>query len=599
VHGVQDLLSQHGAIVGLALLILIFIAFVMERRPPVVIAVLGAVVMMALGYLSTERLLEVFSNKAPITIAAMFVITGALTRTGVLEQISSFVLRRTREKPRIAFSELALGTVIASGFMNNTPVVIVLIPVIKRLAKHVQVASTRLLIPLSYLTMLGGTLTLIGTSTNLRVDGVAHRYGEPAFGLFEITGVGIVTAYPGLVFLLMSGRFLLPDGPADDAEREAVQFLSELALTRMASFFGTQYGDGTLAKRLGIKLLGLRRGSQIIRKDLDELVATAGDRLIVAVNTPELVSLANEPGISVGLKGVAGAVRTAGLDASPEFKVVEAVIAANNPGIGNRLAELPLLSFSNVRVLGISRPRHIAGPDLASARVRAGDRLLVAARSDTAKAMRGNVGLVDVAHSTVRAYQRKRAPIAVLTLIAVVIGAAVLGFPIEGVALAGVATVLVTRCLDPEDAWASIDGNTLVLIFSMLAFGAGLQNAGTVDMIVQHLTPILANAPFFVLLAGVYAVASILTEAVTNNAVAVILTPIVIGFAESLGVDARPLLMVVMFGASASFATPVGYQTNTLVYGAGNYRFNDFLKIGVPMNIVVGIATCAAITILV
>jgi di/tricarboxylate transporter len=200
-----------------------------------------------------------------------------------------------------------------------------------------------------------------------------------------------------------------------------------------------------------------------------------------------------------------------------------------------------------------------------------------------------------VSEAPVRAFRRTKAPIAIGTLAGVVIMAALFGWPIEALALAGVGVVLLLRCMEPEDAWASIDGNTLVLIFGMLAFGKGLENAGTVDLIVATLRPLLEIMPPLLLVVAIYAIASILTEVVTNNAVAVILTPIAIGLASALGVDPRPLVVAVMFGASASFATPIGYQTNTLVYGAANYRFMDFVKIGVPMNIVVGAAVCCAI----
>ena len=207
--------------------------------------------------------------------------------------------------------------------------------------------------------------------------------------------------------------------------------------------------------------------------------------------------------------------------------------------------------------------------------------------------------LTSVVEAEARPFRRKKAPIAVATLAAVVLGAAVFGAPIEALAIGGVALVLLTRCVEPEDAWSSLDGSTLVLIFGMLAFGKGLDNAGTIALIVEWLQPLLAAGSALLVLIVIYAIASTLTEVVTNNAVAVILTPIAIGIAEATpGIDPRELIVAVMFGASASFATPIGYQTNTLVYGAANYRFTDFVKIGIPMNIIVGIASCLAIYVL-
>ncbi|RIV86710.1 SLC13 family permease [Aurantiacibacter zhengii] len=591
------MIETYSAQIGLFLLIALFAAFILERRPPVVVAVSGAAAMMLLGYLPSGQMLDVFANPAPVTIAAMFILSGALLRTGALEAVSGWVIRRTLRKPRLALGEIVGGTMLASAFMNNTPVVIVMIPIMRRLGRVLGIAATRLLIPVSYLAILGGTLTLIGTSTNLLVDGVAQERGLEPFGIFEITGVGLVGAAAGLAVIAVLGPLLLPDrGPrALDERRESDLYLSHLTLAEESSLVGRQLSDSGFARRGGLKFLAKVSGTGLERRNFDSGTLAAGDQFVVSASPEELASLAEAIDFHTGLTGVGGGVLTRRDRRPKDLRVVEAVVSSSHPVVGRRLAEIPMLSRLQIRVLGISRPRHLAGPTLADVRVRAGDRLLIAAAGDAAQQLQANVQLTNVTESSIRAFRREKAPLALATLAAVVVGAAVFGFPIEAMAIMGVATVLVTRCLEPDEAWTHLDGSTLVLIFGMLAFGAGLENAGTVELVVDWLQPLMATGSPLALLVLVYAVTSLLTETVTNNAVAVIMTPIAIGLAQAAGIDPRPLVVAVMFGASASFATPIGYQTNTLVYGAANYRFMDFVKIGVPMNLAVGAAVCIAI----
>lgn len=596
---IANFVDMHAAVIGLVLLVGLFVAFISERFAPVVVGVAGVAAVMLLGFVSVDDVRAVFSNAAPVAIAALFVLSGALVRTGVIEAVMGVLLRRADKKPKRVLTEVFGGALLTAAVVNNTPVVMVLIPVVQRLSRVVGVAATRLLIPLSYLAIMGGTLTLVGTSTNLLVDGVSRSLGQPAFGIFEITGVGVVAALAGTLLLLLLGPKLLPDRPdTTPEETRSRACLSELLVLERSDVIGRKISEVSALKPDRVKVLGLKRDNQVFRKSLEEMKLKQDDRLIVAASPHELAAYAAGNSFEVGMQGLRGGVDLSVKRRPADVTIYEAIVGPTHPNLGRSLVEIPMLSRLNIRILGIGRGWHLPGPDLRSARLRASDTLLIAAAPSEAEALRENVHLTGMTLADATPFRRSRAPVAIIALLGTVIGAAFGIMPIEGLAILAVALLLMTRTIDPSEAWESIDGSLLVLIYAMLAIGTGFQHAGSVDLLVDLVAPWLGNAPLLLLIFSVYILTSILTEVVTNNAVAVLVTPIVIGLAHQLGIDPRPLIVAVMFAASASFATPIGYQTNTLVYAAADYRFADFMRIGIPMNLVVGVAASLAIWLL-
>lgn len=592
----QEFVTEHQAWIGLAILVAVFALFVAEVMPPSATATAGAALFLGLGYLDFESFREVFSNPAPITIGAMFVLSGALLRTGTIDALAGMAASWAETRPKLAIGAVLLGTAFASGIMNNTPVVLVLIPVMLRLATVSGIAGTRLLIPLSYMAVMGGSCTLIGTSTNLLVDATARGEGLEPFGIFEITPVGLVVLAAGAGTLMLLGPWLLPnrkntrEGLDGDA---AAEFLTEARIPRDSRHVGEKAGELGFLKPDSIKLRAIRReGGEISGSDLGEADIEAGDRLVMAATKDEVMTLETVPGLIVG-RG-SGAPRAG--DEDDEGIVVEAFVAPARKGAVRRLADMTGLVRSGVRVLAVNRHGVFQGRDLAAVRLRPADRLLLQGPAGAISAAAHQSGLISVTETQARPFMRRRAPVAVGALGAAVILAALGVLPIGALAILAVAVVLIARCIEATDAWQTIDASVMVLIFAMLAIGAGLEATGTVAMIVGWVAPLLEGAAPFVVLLAIFALASTLTEVATNNAVAVILTPIAVQLAREAGLDPRSLVMAVMFGASASFATPIGYQTNTLVYGAASYRFSDFLRIGVPLNIVAGLAACLGIT---
>ncbi|PKP88525.1 MAG: SLC13 family permease [Alphaproteobacteria bacterium HGW-Alphaproteobacteria-17] len=595
IEALRVAVAEHQATIGLVVLGLMFLGFVLERFPATVVAILGTCAFLFLGILSGKDLFSVFSNPAPVTIGAMFILSGALLRTGTLDAIANRIIARAQQHPRLALVEMFVGVYVASAFLNNTPVVVVMIPIMMKLAGALGLSAKRLLMPLSFVAILGGTTTLIGTSTNLLVAAVADANGLDRFGIFTITPVGLVAGVAGVTALLYIARRFLPDEAPNQIalSQEHRGFLSEVRIVKDGNLVGKPVGEVPFLKRANVKLVGLKRGATLRRTGIADEMLEAGDLLVLRLELAELLSLRENRNVVIGL--------TAGHDdiAHDSEEIVEAMIAPSHPAIGRRLIEIPFLSALRVRILGVARFRKTPGPDLPNARIQAVDRVLVTGPADQIEQMYANPHLYGVGSTTEREFRRSKAPLAIGALLAVVLLAAFNIMDIGVAAIIGVGFILVTRCIDADEAWDSIDGNVLVLIFAMLAVGLALENSGSVALIVGELTPLLRDVPPWALVIATYVVAGLLTEIITNNAVAILVTPLVIALARELGVDPYPLVIAVMFAASASFATPIGYQTNTLVYAAGNYRFADFLRAGIPMMLVVGAATCAAIALLV
>ena len=572
-----------------AVLLAVFVVFVKEWLPNDLVALAGMSVLLVFGILDEADLGKIFGNAAPLTIGAMFVLGEALTRTGVIDGIAVRFEKWAGKSISRAIVILALIVMPLSAFMNNTPVVIVFLPVLLAFSRSTGLKASKLLIPLSFLSILGGTITLIGTSTNLLVSGLSRQQGQPAFGLFEISGLGIVYALVGALYIHFIGRRLLPDRDTVSSlldSEDTRKFSSAVEIPEGSPLIGVRLTDHPLFtdRKSTIVYEVIRQGRREEEIPLDAITLQERDVLWFRATPKRLAEIQATPGVDM-IHRKAGTPE-ADVSQGTEVKTVEAIIGPRSPLIGKSVKESNIRRHYGIVVAAVHRKGMNLSEGYQDIRLAFGDTLLLEGPVQNINRLNQEGSFLSLNETVLVAPLKSRAWIAVGILAAVVLAAGFNLLSITSAAIIGAVLAVMTGCLDLRGAYKAVEWNVLFLIYGMLGIGMAMQKTGGAEWIAMGLVGALDGFGPLVILAMIYLLASLLTEMVTNNAVAILLTPIAISIAVSMDVDPRPFLVAIMFGASASFITPIGYQTNTYVYGAGGYRFGDFLKIGIPLNLI-------------
>jgi di/tricarboxylate transporter len=571
-----------------SLILVAVVLFVSEILPIEVTAMALLAMLLVTGLIRLEDALAGFGNKAVLTIGCMFVLSHALTRTGALETLAEQTTRRLGHRPWAAIGLLLFTAGLLSGFLNNTAVVAIFLPLALNLCHRLRISSSKVLLPLSYASIFGGTLTLIGTSTNLLVSSLMESAGIPAFGLFEFSRLGVFFWVLGLAYLLALAPRLLP---ARTGVRSLTRnyhmapYLTEVRITPGSGMAGRSCRQVELSHRYDITALAVLRRSERHTESVRDMQLEPDDILIVRGGLDDLLRLRRDTGIAF-----LSDLKLSEEDLSGEGqRVAQALIAANSDLIGRNLKEIDFRRRFGAFVLAVRRHGSTLHQKIAHIRLEFGDSLLLLGPQERIEELRQEEGLI-VATDVSFDVRRRRLWWLAIAVVPAMVGLAAAGvMDIAEAALLTVVFVLVTGVVKPQEAYRSVDWSVLVLIAAFVPVGRAMMQTGTAQFIASGALSLVRFFPESwapaVALSLVYLMTSLLTQIVSNNATAIVVVPIAVSLAGDLGVDPRPYLVAVCFAASAEFMTPFGYQTNMMVYGPGGYRFVDYLRFGAPLNL--------------
>jgi di/tricarboxylate transporter len=570
--------------------------FIWNRLRVDVVGIIVMATLIVLGLVTPREGISGFANEAVITVAAMFILSAGLLRTGAIDVLSRWAERTARGGEVRLLVVVLIIVIPLSAFINNTPVVVVVIPMVLGLTRKMGVAPSKYFMPISFGSQLGGTLTLIGTSTNLLVAGLVLDLGLERIRLFDITPPALVMTAVGVAYLLTVGRWLTPTRETGSdliATYELRDYLTGLLVGTQSPLVGRSLRDSNFGRTYGLHVVGIDRQGERIAFPRGGTIVSAGDVLIVEGKIPDIARIEEEEHLSIAgtqpdfpAEDVEGEdEKGAGAPAGTQSGLAELIVPPRSPVVGRSLRELNFRNRYGVPVLGLQRHGAPFHAPLREAILAPGDILLVSGTDRELRHLHETGELALLGTVALPAKRLRKLKYSVPIIIGVVLLAAFDVMPILVSAMLGVIAMFVTGCIKPDEAYEEIDWMVIVLLGAIIPLGLAMQNTGTAELIAGTLLGLTRPLGLFGVLAMFYLLTSVLTELISNNAAAVVLAPIAIATATALGASPMPFVIAVMIAASNSFMTPIGYQTNTFIYGPGGYRFSDFIRVGGPLNL--------------
>lgn len=559
--------------------------FASDKLPVDLVALLIMATLLISGIITPEEGIAGFSNTATVTVGAMFVLSAALFRTGAVNWVGLLLAKVSRRRPRLGLLSMMLFVGLISAFINNTAAVAIFLPVVIGVAHATHINVSKMLMPLSFASMFGGVCTLIGTSTNILVSSIVESHGQPSFSMFEFTYLGLIFFAVGTAYMFFFGVRLIPRrGSGVDLTRKfrLGEYLTEIVLLPNAKSVGKTLAEAPLVHELDIDIMALfRDGEWDVFPNRDTVLA-AGDVLRVRCRLEKIRELQGRTGIALKSE-----LKLSQDDiSSDQTVVVEAIIAPNSELEGRSLKDVQFRNQFGAMALALRHREQLIREKLATTPLYAGDTLLISVPMQRLEELRQNKAFVFVSEAGLKKFRKKKLVLALAIVTGVVLMAALNIIPIVASSIIGAVLLIVTECLSMEEAYEAIEWRVIFLLAGVLTLGVALEKTGGAVLISDAMLSLVGGWGPTAVLSAIFFLSFMLTNFMSNTATAALLAPIAIAIAQSLELNPRPFLVAVTFAASLSFMTPIGYQTNTMIYGAGQYKFTDFTRVGTPLNLI-------------